>query len=423
MRKLVLLLITCCTSMMIFAQDNLPSTQRLKVYIDCSNTWCDMSFIRTEINIVDFYLDRLAADLHVLITEQRTGSGGRQYQIIFFGQNRFENNVDTFRFSTEPNLTDFESRDIFIKYLKLGLSPFIAKTGQVKNISIDFKKSDGKINEPEDKIVKDPWNYWVFRAGVNGNVNAEERSKNFRLGANLSATRVTEDLKVIFETYGNKNTSSYKFEDTTGAEVKTIKKRDDYSFQHYLIKSLSDHWSYAYGIGLSRNTYSNNKSRVLFETGIEYAIFPYKQVNTKFFTVSYKLDVRRNLYFDTTLFNKTKETLFGQGVESNLSFKQKWGTISFGLEYRNYLHNWKYFNLGFNTEIDIRITGGLSFRIYSFAELTHDQLYLPPDEGATLEQILIGRTQLASGYYFYTNFGLTYRFGSKLNNFVNPRFD
>ena len=80
-----------------------------------------MSFIRTEINIVDFYLDRLAADLHILITEQRTGSGGRQYQMIFFGQNRFKNQVDTLQFSTEPNLTEFESRDVFIKYLKLDL--------------------------------------------------------------------------------------------------------------------------------------------------------------------------------------------------------------------------------------------------------------------------------------------------------------
>ena len=48
---------------------------------------------------------------------------------------------------------------------------------------------------------------------------------------------------------------------------------------------------------------------VLFRTGVEYAVFPYKEVNTKFFTVSYTVDARRNAYFDTTLYEKTKETM------------------------------------------------------------------------------------------------------------------
>jgi len=68
-----------------------PGSQRLKVYVDCSNTWCDNTFIRTEINIVDFLLDRIAADVHILITSQQNGSGGSQFQMLFYGQNRFKN--------------------------------------------------------------------------------------------------------------------------------------------------------------------------------------------------------------------------------------------------------------------------------------------------------------------------------------------
>jgi hypothetical protein len=48
--------------------------------------WCDQNFIKTEINIVDFLLDNQAADLHILITEQETGGGGSQFQLIFFGK-------------------------------------------------------------------------------------------------------------------------------------------------------------------------------------------------------------------------------------------------------------------------------------------------------------------------------------------------
>jgi len=72
--------------------------------------------------------------------------------------------------------------------------------------------------------------------------------------------------------------------------------------------------------------------------------------------------------------------------------------------------------------VDIRITGGLSFNIYTSAELIHDQLFLPK-EGATPQEVLTRRRQLASGYRLFTFFGISYRFGSKLNNFVNPRFD
>ncbi|HRG94506.1 MAG TPA: hypothetical protein PLZ10_16225, partial [Chitinophagaceae bacterium] len=59
-----------------WSQNNYPD--RLKVFIDCQSG-CDMTFIRSEINIVDFLLDRVAADVHVLITEQDTGGGGEQF--------------------------------------------------------------------------------------------------------------------------------------------------------------------------------------------------------------------------------------------------------------------------------------------------------------------------------------------------------
>jgi len=48
-----------------------------------------MTFIRTEINIVDFMFDRLDADIHILINDQNTGGGGDKYQIIFLGKNQF----------------------------------------------------------------------------------------------------------------------------------------------------------------------------------------------------------------------------------------------------------------------------------------------------------------------------------------------
>jgi len=420
MRKPFLLVTLLFFTFLINAQNPQP-THRLKVFIDCSNTWCDQTFIKTEINIVDFLLDNQAADLHILITEQETGGGGSQFQLIFFGQNKFKQITDTLRFNTEPIATDFEERDLLIKYLKLGLTPYIVKAGNGKDITIEMKTKTDEKKKDTSSITKDPWNYWVFRAGANGFISADENYKQYNFGGNLSANRVTEELKVGFELYGNQNKDSYYLEDTTGKK-KIITKNENYNFQHYLIKSINDHWSYGYQVELSRNSFSNNKGRLLFRTGFEYDIFPYKEVNTKFFTLSYTVDVRRNSYFDTTLYDKLKETLYGQSVEANLSFRQKWGTIEFGVDYHNYFHDWKYLNLGVNGEVEIRITGGLLFNFSAYAELSHDQIYLSKEKvDATV--VLTRQRQIASGYFFYTQFGLSYRFGSKLNNFVNPRFD
>lgn len=398
------------------------STQRLKVYIDCSNTWCDKTFIQTEINIVDFYLDNQAADVHVLITQQQTGGGGSQYQLIFFGQNQFKNQSDTLHFITQSTATDFEIRDQLIKNIKMGLVPFIAKTSSAAGLKIDMKQTSDLGKKTETTApTKDPWNYWVFRINANGHLNADEVYKglNYRFG--FSANRTTEDLKVNFSINGSKDRTVYEYETDQGKQKFTVN-NDDYGVAHSLIKSINSHWSYGYEADYNSSSFSNNKRRLLFETGVEYDIFPYKDVNNKYFTFSYRVDVRRNKYYDTTIFDKTEETLLGHSLEMSLSLNQKWGSASVGASYHNYFSDWRYFNLGISAFMNIRISGGLSFNVGAFGGLTRDQIYLPKG-GATEAEVLTRQRQLASGYNYFTSFGLSYRFGSKLSNFVNPRFE
>ena len=396
---------------------------RLKVFIDCHSR-CDMDYIRTEINLVDFLLDRQAADIHVLITDQNTGSGGDEYEMIFFGQNQFNGIKDTVRFINEANNTEFEERELILKYLKLGLAPYITRTKMAKDIQIQMKSDKPGISTKAitSTVTKDPWNYWVFRVQLSGSYNVDEVYRENRFNGELSANRVTEELKIGVELDGGKNKSEFEYEDDNGNLTKYTNKNNNYEFSHYLVKSITQHWSWGYEAASSRSTFSNNKFRALFRSGVEYNIFPYKMVNTKSFTFVYYADVRRNNYIDSTLYDKTKETLIGHGIETKLNVNQKWGTIELGTEYHTYLHNWKYFKLEANFELDIRITGGLSFSVATSAELIRDQLELPK-EGATPQEVLTRRRQLASGYRFSTHFGISYRFGSKLNNFVNPRFD
>ena len=405
------------------AQNESVITNKLKVFIDCSNTYCDMSFIRTEINLVDFMLDHIAADVHILVTEQNTGSGGDKYQLIFFGQHRFKSYRDTLQFNTDPNATDFEERDLLIKYIKLGLTPFVAKTDAAKDVAISFKRTETEKDKKDTAsgITKDPWNYWVYRIGTDGYLNEDAVYKNNQFSGNLSANRTTEQLKLFFSISASKNKSTFEYEDS-GVIQKIIVKNKNFNAWHYLIKSINSHWSLGYEASYTKNSFSNIKGQGFFRTALEYNIFPYKEVNNRYFTISYSLTARNNHYYDTTIYNEIKETLFGHRADATISFNQKWGSTSVGINYHNFFHNWKLFNLGANASTNIRITGGLSFNIFISGALTRDQINLPKG-GATEQEILTRRRQIASGYSIYTGFGLNYRFGSKLNNFVNPRFE
>lgn len=46
------------------------------VYIDCRD--CDYNFIRTELTFVNYVRDPEMADIHVFVTEEETGGGGRE---------------------------------------------------------------------------------------------------------------------------------------------------------------------------------------------------------------------------------------------------------------------------------------------------------------------------------------------------------
>lgn len=396
------------------------SSSKLKVFIDCSNTNCDYNYIRTEINIVDFLLDRVAADVHVLITSRQAGNGGEQYQIIFYGQGRFTTSRDTLTVQTDPNATDFERREAMVRYMGMGLTPFIAKTSQASSIDLSLKANlanDSVSNEP----TRDRWNYWVYRLGADGNINTDQNYTNGSYGAWTQINRTTDQLKVNIyaESYTNFSESIVR-NDSLGDKKVTVK-NSNYTINHQLTKSINDHWSYGYETRLTRNSFFNNKNRYILRAALEYDIFPYSEVNTKFLTINYGIEARYNQYFETTLYGEDKETLFRQSFRISASMNQKWGTLGMGVMYRNYLHNMKYQNLGLNVGAEVRITGGLSFYAYMNGNIVRDQLYLPNDD-LSEAAVLSRQRQLASGYNFNSNVGFNYRFGSKLNNFVNQRF-
>src|SRR5687767_10146411 len=166
-----------------------------------------MQYIRTEVNIVDFLLDNIAADVHVLITQQNTGGGGDHYQLIFFGQHQFKGQKDTLRFSTPPNSTEFEKRDQLLKQIKTGLVPFIARTPMARSMEINLKSAD-TTQVSSSSTTNDPWKAWVFRVSGDINFNTDANYNNTNFSTNFSVNRVTDEIKIGTGFYLGKNRSA-----------------------------------------------------------------------------------------------------------------------------------------------------------------------------------------------------------------------
>jgi hypothetical protein len=355
----------------------------------------------------------------VLITAQGNGSGGSSIQLSFLGQNNFSNRNDKLFCTIPANATSFEKRNLITHVLKLGLVPYLSHGPYAELIQLDLQGTDNAAKMKTPPTI-DPWNFWVYRIGIDGTLNMDQVYQNAIGSGNLSANRTTEKSRINFFAYTNYNYANYTYEDNGQKETYEVI-NSSYILSHYLARSLSQHWSVGYEASFSNSTFSNYKRRIYFSPAIEFAIFPYKYVNEKFFTLSYGPEVMHNVYYDTTIYGQTEEFLTGHKLKANLSVRQKWGNITSAISYSNYFKDWQLNNLSMSLNFDIRITGGLSFYLYTSGGLVHDQVYLVRG-GATPQEILTRQRQLATSYTFYAGLGINYRFGSILNNFVNPRF-
>lgn len=87
-----------------------------------------MEYIKTEIPFVNYVRDRKEAQVHILITTQRTGAEGREYTITFIGQEEFEGMEDILKFFSRKADTEDEIRKGLVKTIKMGLIRYVART-------------------------------------------------------------------------------------------------------------------------------------------------------------------------------------------------------------------------------------------------------------------------------------------------------
>jgi hypothetical protein len=367
-------------------------------------------YIRKEIPYINYVRDIKDAGVYIISTFERTGSGGAQYSYFMVGQHEFTGMRDTISFFTTPDETQDQIRIQQVKTLKMGLMRYVLKTPLAKYMNISF-------SEPlSETVSNDKWDSWVFKANIYGYLQGEKSYKSSYLNGSLSASRITKDWKINMSARVNQSLDKYDIDGELFTSRSVSK-----SFNSLIVKSISDHWSYGGSLYLMSSTYNNIDFALNANPGIEYDLYPYSQSTRKQLRLLYSLGINYSNYTDSTIYNKVFENHLKHSFNAAYEVVQKWGTIDVSFEYSNYLHDWSKNNLSVFGFIDLRIAKGLNVNFGGSAGLIHDQLGLVKG-GATTEEVLLRRKELATQFQYFTSFGLTYTFGSIYNNVVNPRF-
>jgi hypothetical protein len=183
----------------------------LGVYLDCNDfQGCDFDFFRTEITAVNWVRDRQVADVHILVTTQSTGAGGREYTSTFLGRGAFTGIVDTLRYVSSPDAQQDEVRRGLARTFTLGLVRYLARTPAASTMKVTFGHTAASGAPPaQTQPGRDPWHAWVFRSSVNGFMQGEASLGNLDVNGDVSANRTTEKRKTNISVNDSYNQSSY----------------------------------------------------------------------------------------------------------------------------------------------------------------------------------------------------------------------
>jgi hypothetical protein len=379
-----------------------------KVFIDGNRL--DIDYIRTEITFVNYVWDRKEADVHVLITQQRTGGGGREYTIAFIGLNGYASLNNELKFYSNRTETDDEIRKGMVQMLKLGLAPYAARTPISKILTLETNR------RVRPTAVVDRWDFWVFSFSARGRLSGEQTRKYDSLNANASVNRVTPDSRLRLGFSGSIDESKFEYIDYK--EKSSSRSR---GIDGLYVRSLGEHWSAGGYINLGYSTYSNVRTGFSIAPAIEFDVFPYSQSTRRQLRILYRIGPTYNKYLEETIYDKLSQTLFSESLTATLSFTEPWGNAEVSVEGSHYFHDFSYNRVRLSGSLSLRILRGLALTVDGRYAAVHDQLSLRKSE-VSLDDLLLRRKELATGYNYSLSVGFSFSFGSVYSNVVNPRF-
>ncbi|MFN2396209.1 MAG: hypothetical protein ABR597_11035 [Bacteroidales bacterium] len=389
---------------------NKSSNGSISVFLECNS--CDKDFIRSSVTFVDYVRDKELADVHIIITTQRSGVSGVNCILFFSGYGRFEEIEHTITYWAPTSSTVYEIREGLVDRIKLGLGPFLANTDLADLFTVSYT-GDAEFERVE---YTDPWRHWVFQLYGGANFTMEKSQNAFNARYGFYADKVSDDWKIRLRPYFNYNVRNFITEDTI---ISSRIRRD--GFDGYAIRSLSQHWSFGLFSDILSSTFHNMNFSVDVGPGFEYSIYPYKDATRRAITFAYRIGYSYNDYIEETIFDKLTENLFVQRIRASVYYEQTWGSFMTGLQGSHYFHDFNANRVEFFTTMNLRLFKGFSLSLSGNFDLVNDLVSLPKGD-LSLEQILLQQRRQATNYQAYGTVGITYTFGSDIQNVVNTRF-
>lgn len=393
--------------------------EALRIFFDCQGSGCwDLDYFRREVPFVAWVRDRESSDVHVLVTSQTTGGGGRRFVLDFIGRGAFEGRGQQVEAATAGDATTDEVRRVLVNRLRLGLGPYLAGTPLADRLRVVTEgPTSGAATGGAVPPAHDPWNHWVFTVRGNAWLNGESSYTSSNYNTSLSANRTTEAWKISATARYSRNGQSFDLDDTTTV----TSTREDWSASGLLVRSVDERFSLGVRTGAGRSTYLNEDFRWNVAAGAELNVFPYRESSRRSLTFQALLDARHFDYATETIFGETAETRLAASAHANLQFVQPWGNASVNFNHSRYLHDTSKWLASVGGYFEVRLFKGFSVNMNGSYGWVRDQLYISAS-GATDEEILLRQRSLSTAFRYYTSFGISYRFGSIFNNVVNPRF-
>ena len=397
----------------------------VRVFVD--NCPCSLDYLRREIDYVDYVRDRADSDVHLLFGYQGTGAGGTSYTLFFIGQRAFTGSTDTLTFATAPSETEDQTRQTIVRYVKMGLMRFVARTAVADRIRISVT-APTTAQATAQTPLRDPWNFWVFRMSAGGGGNGEKARSRISTNGSVSATRTTELWKTRISMNGRYEHSKLTVFIDTAADGTDLPDEIIKNYTHsagfngYVARSLGPHLTGGLTTSASRSTFSNHDLAFRIAPAIEYSFFPYAESTRRLLTANYSLGMNAFDYAEETGYFKTSEQVPDHQLQISYEVTEPWGSAFGSISGQQYLHDIHLYSASAFAFARIRLRKGLDLNVNGSVSTIYNQIAVPR-AGATEREVLLNRRQLLTPYRISGSVGLSYTFGSILNNIVNPRFN
>jgi hypothetical protein len=357
-----------------------------------------------------FVRDRQQAEIHILMTEQKTGGGGKEHSIELIGQGIFAGMIDTIRTITKVDATEDDIRRAMARTIKLALSRFVLRTPLAEYMTVDYNPP--AILAP----TADKWNNWVGELSVDLQASGEKTYRFFSTTYSVSARRVIEDQKYKISLWGQHYESRYDYGD-----LSTLSISRSFGLSSHYIFAIGNQWSLGSFGYLKNDTYSNMKFSGELQSALEYSLFPYSQATQRYVRVSYYLCPRYLKYDQLTLYDKTEEWLVSHRLELAVDLIYPWGSINNALSGSHHFGGLRRNRIVYNMELFLNVVKGLTLNLSFQYSRIRDQINIAKGE-ASESEVLLQRRQLETNFSYFLIAGIRYSFGSINNSIVNRRF-